>query len=124
MKIYKNAWFIRFARTQNISADALREAVRRAESGQIDADLGGGLIKQRVARMGQGKSRGYRTIMLYHAGERAFFVYGFSKSERKNIREDEEAQFKKMARYVLGLSDQQLSGLIAGGKLEEIESDE
>ncbi len=124
MKIYKNAWFIRFARTQNISADALREAVRRAESGQIDADLGGGLIKQRVARMGQGKSRGYRTIMLYRAGEKAFFVYGFSKSERENIREDEEAQFKKMARYVLGLSDQQLSGLIAGGKLEEIESDE
>jgi hypothetical protein len=124
MKIYKNAWFIRFARTQNISADALREAVRRAESGQIDADLGGGLIKQRVARMGQGKSRGYRTIMLYRAGEKAFFLYGFSKSERENIREDEEAQFKKMARYVLGLSDQQLSGLIAGGKLEEIESDE
>ena len=124
MKIYKNAWFIRFARTQNISADALREAVRRAENGQIDADLGGWLIKQRVARMGQGKSRGYRTIILYRAGERAFFVYGFSKSERENIREDEEAQFKKMARYVLGLSDQQLSGLIAGGKLEEIESDE
>ena len=46
------------------------------------------------------------------------------RGERKNIREDEEAQFKKMARYVLGLSDQQLSGLIAGGKLEEIESDE
>ncbi len=62
--------------------------------------------------------------MLYRAGEKAFFVYGFSKSERENIREDEEAQFKKMARYVLGLSDQQLSGLIAGGKLEEIESDE
>ena len=124
MKIYKNAWFIRFARTQNISADALREAVRRAESGQIDADLGGGLIKQRVARMGQGKSRGYRTIMLYRAGEKAFFVYGFSKSERENIREDEEAQFKKMARYVLGLSDQQLNELIARGKLEVIESDE
>ena len=60
MKIYKNAWFIRFARTQNISADALREAVRRAESGQIDADLGGGLIKQRIARMVQG-------IPDYHA---------------------------------------------------------
>ena len=69
MKIYKNAWFIRFARTQNISADALRKAVRRAENGQIDADLGGWLIKQRVARMGQGKSRGYRTIILYRAGE-------------------------------------------------------
>ncbi|WP_338926885.1 type II toxin-antitoxin system RelE/ParE family toxin [Mycetohabitans endofungorum] len=37
--------------------NALLEAVERAEKGQIDADLGGGVIKQRVARKGQGKSQ-------------------------------------------------------------------
>ena len=124
MRIFKNIWFVRFARDQKISDSALRDAVRRAESGQVDGNLGGGVVKQRIARMGQGKSRGFRTILLYRAGQRAFFVYGFTKSDRASLREDEEEQFKKMARHVLGLSDEQLNGLIAKGKLEEIESDD
>jgi len=74
--------------------------------------------------MGQGKSRGFRTILLYRAGERAFFVYGFAKSDRASLREDEKEQFKKMARHVLGLSDEQLNGLIARENLEEIKSDD
>jgi DNA-binding transcriptional regulator YiaG len=57
---------------------------------------------------------------VYCEGESAFFVYGFAKSDRNNIRKDEAVQFKKMARYLLELSDQQLDGLIAMGKLEEI----
>lgn len=65
MRIFMNAWFERFARKQRITDAALIDAVRRAERGQIDADLGGGVIKQRVARAGQGKSGGYRTIILY-----------------------------------------------------------
>lgn len=74
LRIYKNAWFERFARKQRIADSALRDAVRRAEQGQIDADLGGGVIKQRIARAGQGKSGGYRTIILYRQEQRAFFV--------------------------------------------------
>lgn len=124
MRIFKNAWFVRFARDQKVTDSALRDAVRRAESGQVDGDLGGGVVKQRVARMGQGKSRGFRTILLYRAGERAFFVYGFAKSNKANLREDEKKQFKKMARHVLGLSDEQLNGLIASEKLEEIKSND
>ena len=120
MKIFKNTWFCRFARNQKITDHALRDAVRRAESGQIDANLGGDVVKQRVARPGHGKSKGYRTVILYRAGERAFFVYGFSKSERENIREDEKKQFKKMASHVIGLSDEQLNGLVTMGKFEEI----
>ena len=50
LRVFKNAWFERFARKENISAEALWEAVERAELGQIDADLGGGVIKQRIAR--------------------------------------------------------------------------
>jgi len=120
MRIFKNTWFCRFARDQKITDHALRDAVRRAEGGQIDASLGGGVVKQRVARPGHGKSKGYRTVILYRAGERAFFVYGFSKSERVNIREDEKKQFKKMAGHVIGLSDEQLNGLVTMGKFEEI----
>ena len=54
----------------------LHEAVARAEKGQIDAELGGEVIKQRIARPGQGKSKGYRTIIFFRRGAKAFFVYG------------------------------------------------
>jgi hypothetical protein len=101
MRIFKNAWFRRFARDQKIADHSLRDAVRRADSDRIDANLGGGVIKQRLDRPGHGKYKGYRTVILYRAGERAFFVYGFSKSQRENIREDEKEQFKKMASHVL-----------------------
>lgn len=120
MRIFKNAWFRRFARDQGITDHTLRDAVRRAESGQIDANLGGGVVKQRVARPGHGKSKGYRAVILYRAGERAFFVYGFSKSQRQNIREDEKEQFKKMTNHVMELSEEQLKELVAVGKFEEI----
>lgn len=120
MKIFKNAWFGRFARKEEISAAALWDAVQRAENGQIDADLGGGVIKQRIARLGESRSKGYRSIILFRKGKLSFFVYGFSKSEFGNIREDEEAQFKKMAKYVLSLTDVQLSELVANGQFEEV----
>lgn len=120
MKVFKNAWFGRFARKEKISADALWDAVERAENGQIDADLGGGVIKQRIARPGEGKSKGYRSIVIFRKGELSFFVYGFSKSELGNTREDEEEQFKKMARHVLSLTEAQLNELVANGQFEEV----
>jgi hypothetical protein len=123
MRIFKNSWFTRFARKEKISDEALREAVQRAENFQVDADLGGGIIKQRIARPGQGKSKGYRTIILLQRGEKAFFVYGFTKGDQANIREDEEEQFKKMAKHVLALSDSQLSVLIDNGWFEEVKND-
>ena len=86
----------------------------------IDADLGGGVIKQRVARPGQGKSGGFRTVILYRTTARAFFVYGFAKSDRDNIDEDDEVQFRKAAGYVLGLSDEQLAVLIGKGQFSEV----
>ena len=63
MRIFKNAWFGRFARKENISAEMLWDAVVRAEKGLIDADLGGGVIKQRIARPGESKPKGFRSIV-------------------------------------------------------------
>ena len=93
----------------------------RAEAGLIDADLGGGVIKQRVARTGQGKSKGFRTIILFRQRERAFFVYGFTKRDRASLRQDEEAAFKEAANHVLYLSDKRLEALIARDHFEEVE---
>jgi len=65
LRIFKNAWFVRFARKEAIQDNALREAVHRIEDGQVDADLGGCVLKQRIARPGRGKSKGYRTIIIF-----------------------------------------------------------
>lgn len=65
---------------------ALCQAVRGAERGLIAANLGGGIIKQRIARPGQGKSGGFRTLIVFRAGTRAIFVHGFAKSERATSR--------------------------------------
>ena len=123
LRVFKNAWFGRFARKEKISADVLWEAVDRAERGLIDADLGGGVIKQRIARPGEGKSKGYRSIVIYRKEDKAFFVYGFPKSEMSNIRDDEEEQFKKAAKFILALSDDQIRQLIEGGQFEEVMKD-
>jgi hypothetical protein len=77
VRIFKSRWFERFARKEGIADVVLFEAVVRAEKGQIDADLGGGVVKQRIARPGQGRSKGYRTIIFFRRGVRSFFVYGF-----------------------------------------------
>lgn len=98
--------------------------MRRAERGQIDADLGGGVIKQRVARTGQGKSGGYRTIILYRREQRAFFIFGFAKSEQANLDDVEEDSFKKMAKEILALSDDQIAELIEKGRFSEVENGE
>ena len=120
MRIFKNAWFARFARRERISAQVLLDAIARADKGQIDADLGGGVIKQRIARPNESKSKGYRSIILFRKGQRAFFVYGFAKNAMDNIAQDDEAQFKKLAGHVLALTDAQLQLLLANEQFEEI----
>jgi hypothetical protein len=62
MRVFKTLWFRRFARKEKVADSALCDAVARAERGLIDADLGGGLIKQRVWRPGSGRSGGYRQL--------------------------------------------------------------
>lgn len=91
MRIFKVKSFTRFARRAGLADSTLCEAIANAERGLIDADLGGGVVKQRIARTGQGKSGGFRVMILYKRGVRAFFIHGFAKSERANIAPDELA---------------------------------
>lgn len=124
MRIFKTKWFTRFARREQLGDEALLEAIERAESGLVDADLGGHLIKQRVARPGGGRSGGYRTIIVYRSGQRAIFVYGFAKNDRNNLLPDEEVGFKKSATDYLALTDDQLDSMAATGTLMEIDHHE
>lgn len=123
MRVFKTKPFARFADDEGIAAEELCMAVRRAEAGLIDADLGGGVIKQRLARPGQGRSGGYRGILLYRRGERVFFVYGFAKSGRDNIRKDELKAFRKLADEMLALDDKALAASIKNGTITEIRCD-
>lgn len=120
LRVFKTKWFQRFARREGLADAVLLEAVARAENGQIDANLGSGVIKQRIARPGKGKSGGYRTIVLFRQGERAVFMYGFAKSERANIRADELREFKEAAKHVLALTDKQLADLVREGDFVEV----
>jgi hypothetical protein len=119
-RIFKTRWFERFARKVKIRDAAPVDAVARAEKGQVDAGLGGGVIKQRLARPGQGKSGGYRTIIFFRRGERAVLAYGFAKSGRANIDADEEKQFKEAARHVLRLTEKQIEELLKNGDFVEV----
>ena len=124
MRVFKNAWFARFARKENISDASLWEAAARLARGQIDAKLGGEVFKQRIGRRGQGKSSGYRTIVLFRRGQFALFVYGFAKNCRDNICDAELAQFRKMAGAVLNLNNHQIGALISNGQFEEVNHDD
>lgn len=120
MRVFKNKWFSRFARQAGIEDAALCQAIQDANRGTIDADLGGGVIKQRIARPGAGKSGGFRSLVLFQADELAFFVYGFAKSERSNIRADELKAFKKLAWEMLAYEAETLAQAVAGGALTEV----
>ena len=121
MKVFITKGFARFAHRQRISDNHLREAVRRAERGLADANLGGGVIKQRIARPGQGRSGGYRVLIAYRPNARGVFLYGFAKSERDNVDDDELETARDIARGWLDAS--QLSRALADGLIQEMAYD-
>ena len=124
MQTFKTKAFARFADREGVEDAALCEAVRRARDGLIDADLGGGVIKQRVARKGGGRSGGFRTIVLFRRGTLAFFVYGFAKSDRENLRRDELETYRLLADGYLALDAAGLAAAQAVGAIVEVECDD
>jgi hypothetical protein len=124
LRIFKTKMFVRYARRERIDDDSLREAIERAERGLVDGNLGGDVIKQRVARKGQGRSGGYRVVIAYRHGNRAVFLYGFAKSERENIDDDELATLRDIAAGWLKANDAKLKGAIADGVVQEVDYDQ
>lgn len=124
MRLFKTKWFVRFARRSRIEDAMLCEAIQRAERGLIDADLGGGIIKQRVARPHEGRSGGFRTIVGYRSQERAVFLYGFAKNERDNIKADELESFREIGASLILADEQALVKALEEGRLHEVDYDE
>ena len=123
MVVYKTRWFDRWARKQGLSMPSLCAAVREMTAGLYAADLGGGLLKKRIARPGQGKRGGFRTLVATNKGNRWVFVYGFPKNERSNIDKDEEEALKKLAAHLLSLTAQALDEAQRAEELMEVDCD-
>src|SRR5713226_4939766 len=123
LRIFRTKWFTRFAHRDRVSDASLGEAVRRAERGLVDADLGGGVIKQRIARQGQGRSGGYRALIAYRHEVRAVFLYGFAKSERENVEDDELATARDIAKGWLEADASRLARALADGLIQEVNYD-
>lgn len=124
MRVFKNKAFNRFARHEGITDEDLCGAVRDVERGLVHCDYQGGVINQRIARPNEGKSGGFRTIVLYRLGERAFFVYGFAKSAQDNISKSEVKGFKDLASLFLGYSDKDIEVAVQAEVLIEVKYEE
>ncbi len=124
MRVFKIKLFARFARRERIPDINLCEAISRAERGIVDADVGGDIIKQRVPRKGTGRSGGFRTLIAYNSGIRAVFLYGFAKSERGNIEDNELAELREIAAIWLNATDERIQQQIEKSLLQEINCNE
>jgi hypothetical protein len=122
--IYKLKSFARFARGENIADESLAEAVLRAGRGLVDVDLGGGLIKQRVARKGQGRRGGYRVLIGIRAGDFAVFLFGFAKSAQDNLDDRQLNLLRDIAASWLSADAATIKKAVEQGELVEVLNDE
>jgi hypothetical protein len=123
VRIFKTRLFAKFARRERIPDASLSEAIVRARQGLVDADLGGGVIKQRVARQGQGRSSGYRTLIAYRFGDFAVFLFGFAKNDRDNIDDRELDDLREAAASWLAADEKLIGQAVEKGLLVEVQDD-
>jgi hypothetical protein len=122
VRIFKTKTLAKFTRQHGISDESLVEAVQRARQGLIDADLGGQVIKQRVARPGQGKRGGFRMLIGF-GFDRAVYLFAFAKNERENINNAELLTLREIAARFLNASKEQIATELTNGNLIEVDND-
>jgi hypothetical protein len=98
----------------------LCKVVSEITSGLIQADLGGGVYKQRVGRPGQGKSGGFRTILFFRAHKRILFVFGYAKKDKANLDTNELKALRELAKEFLEYDEANITTLLKTGALSEI----
>lgn len=118
--VFKTRHFTRWMRKTTLADAALCQAVREMANGLIDADMGGDVVKKRVALPGRGKSGGVRTLVATRKVSRWFFVFGFEKSERANVSANELEALQALASELLALSGAQLKVAVEDGALQDI----
>ena len=124
MRVFKTRAFSRWAGTEGLGDDALGAAVLEMEAGLIDAELGGQVVKKRVAPPGRGRRGATRTLVAFRRAEKTFFIYGFNKTERANIGILELKALKLLAKELLGYPRRVLSKAMQAGELIGIRVDD
>jgi hypothetical protein len=122
MAVLMTKVFARFARKARLADARLAKAAAEVAAGEFDADLGGHVYKQRVARQGEGKAGGFRTIILFRMGRDAFFAYGFAKNEKADLSVKELKELRKLAEVLLGLSSEGIKSAIGAGELVKVKN--
>lgn len=120
MSVFKTKLFHDWQKKEDLSDKSLCVAIEEMSRGLIDANLGGGLVKKRVARPGAGKSSGFRTLLATNKNDKWFFVYGFAKNDRDNIENQEMLALKRLAAVLLGMDANSIKQLLADKELKEI----
>ena len=119
-RVFKTRQFSRWTRKTRLSDAALCEAVSEMRQGLVDADLGGRVVKKRVALPGRGKSGGARTLVATNRVDRWFYLFGFAKNERADVSAEELEALQALAADLLKLASKELDDLIGTGALQEI----
>ena len=117
MECFKYRHFASWAKSERITDVELKNALSEINAGLVDADLGNGLLKKRVAKKGQGKRGGYRMLLAFKQGYRTFFIYGFAKNQRENITNKERQIYRKLAEIYLALDDGEIEKLVRSGEI-------
>ena len=120
MRIFKHKSFDRWASSESLTDETLKNALAEMEEGLYDANLGSGLYKKRIAISGKGKSGGYRTLIACKWHDKAFFLYGFAKNERNNITNSEEKVYRKLSKDLLSMDFKSIDALLKSGKIIEV----
>ena len=118
--VAKTKYFAKWAKQVGLADEALLQAVAEMMQGLVDADLGGGVVKKRIALGGQGKRGGSRTILATNKKNKWIFIFGFEKNERGNVSAKELEALQSLAKDLLGLAELKLQVYVQSGKLIEV----
>ena len=124
MNIYLSKAFTRPARRDGLTDVHICQAINEMNEGLVDADLGAGLFKKRIAMPGQGKRGGWRSFLAFQVGNKAFFLYLFPKSRRESIDASELKALKRLSRYYLTLKPAEIKTATQCGELREVNCNE
>ncbi len=119
-RIFKTRYFSNWLEKTELTDALLLNAVEEMERGLIDADLGGGVFKKRVALPNRGKSGSVRTLIATNKNDRWFFMFEFEKNQRDNIDKSDLKFLKQSAKKMLSFSDELLDITLQIKELEEI----
>lgn len=116
--------FARWMRKSQVTHLDILGATEEMVLGLIDANLGGHLVKKRVALRGRGKSAGARTIVATKFEQRWIFLFGFEKNERSNIDASELKVLQELAASLLDLDQQAIAVAVGAGQLFQLQGGE